>query len=188
MGGFDPVSPFAHIKIAPPHQNINAQWKQRVQQHADKTYLYYAEKAWSYAEFDTLSDQAAGMLQALGAQKGNHIAVLIPNSVEFLFAWFGAMKGGFGGEGFGIVYLEAAAFGVPSLAYDCGGCTDFIRNGVNGVLVEPGNIGELARSIHHLATNPIALFELSKNAHETVMNEFTRPTIRKQVIDAFDSF
>ncbi len=89
------MNPFAHIQTVPPCPTIAALWKERVLQHADKTYLYYNEKAWSYAEFDALSDQAAGMLQALGAQKGNHIAVLIPNSVEFLFAWFGAMKGGF---------------------------------------------------------------------------------------------
>jgi len=41
-------------------------------------------------------------------------------------------------EPFGLVGLEAAAFGVPSIAFDVGGISEWLRPGVNGMLV-PGN-------------------------------------------------
>jgi len=41
-------------------------------------------------------------------------------------------------EPFGLVGLEAAAFGVPAIAFDVGGITEWLRPGVNGVLV-PGD-------------------------------------------------
>jgi glycosyltransferase involved in cell wall biosynthesis len=42
-------------------------------------------------------------------------------------------------EGFGIVYLEASAAGVPSLLSRTGGATDAVEDGVNGILVPDGS-------------------------------------------------
>jgi len=46
-------------------------------------------------------------------------------------------SGGLAGEGFGIVYLEAGAYGKPVLAGDVGGALDAVADGENGVLVDP---------------------------------------------------
>jgi phosphatidyl-myo-inositol dimannoside synthase len=78
------------------------------------------------------------------------------------------------GEGFGIVYLEAAAFGLPSIAYDCGGATDIIRHGVDGWLVVPDSITELANVLAQAAQKRDMVFEMGKKAHENVMSRFTR--------------
>lgn len=40
-------------------------------------------------------------------------------------------------EGYGIVYAEAAASGLPSVAYRLGGATDAVADGVTGVLTDP---------------------------------------------------
>jgi phosphatidyl-myo-inositol dimannoside synthase len=42
-------------------------------------------------------------------------------------------------EGFGIVYLEASAAGVPALLSRTGGATDAVQDGVNGVVVPDGS-------------------------------------------------
>jgi glycosyltransferase involved in cell wall biosynthesis len=42
------------------------------------------------------------------------------------------------GEGWGLCVLEAAALGVPTVAYDVDGLRDAVRPGVTGWLVEPG--------------------------------------------------
>jgi glycosyltransferase involved in cell wall biosynthesis len=42
------------------------------------------------------------------------------------------------GEGWGLCVLEAAALGVPTVAYDVDGLRDAVRHGVTGWLVEPG--------------------------------------------------
>ena len=39
-------------------------------------------------------------------------------------------------EPFGLVGLEAAAFGVPAIAFDVGGISEWLHHGVNGVLVK----------------------------------------------------
>ena len=44
------------------------------------------------------------------------------------------------GEGFGLVYLEAMAFAKPIVGTACGGTTDLVEHGVNGLLVPPGDI------------------------------------------------
>ncbi len=85
------------------------------------------------------------------------------------------------GEGFGIVYLEAAAFGLPSIAYDCGGATDIITHGENGLLVVPDSVTDLANAIAQVAKRPDALFEMGKKAHEVVMTQFTRAEMAKQL-------
>jgi phosphatidyl-myo-inositol dimannoside synthase len=45
--------------------------------------------------------------------------------------------GGFAGEGFGIVYLEAAAHGRPVVAGNVGGVLDAVIDGETGLLVDP---------------------------------------------------
>jgi phosphatidylinositol alpha-1,6-mannosyltransferase len=42
-------------------------------------------------------------------------------------------------EGFGLVYLEAAAHGLPVVAHDVGGVAEAVMDGVTGLLVPPGD-------------------------------------------------
>jgi phosphatidylinositol alpha-1,6-mannosyltransferase len=42
-----------------------------------------------------------------------------------------------GGEGFGIVFLEAGAHGLPVLGGNVGGAIDAVVDGVTGLLVDP---------------------------------------------------
>jgi phosphatidylinositol alpha-1,6-mannosyltransferase len=54
-------------------------------------------------------------------------------------------------EGFGIVFLEAAAAGVPQIAGDSGGAAEAVIHGVTGLVVErpedPGNVAEALRAL-----------------------------------------
>lgn len=50
-------------------------------------------------------------------------------------------------EGFGMVALEAAAHGVPTIGYAVGGIPDAVEAGVSGELVDAGDSMALARSI-----------------------------------------
>lgn len=58
-----------------------------------------------------------------------------------------------GGEGFGIVFLEAAACGVPTVAGRSAGAPDAIVDGVTGVLVDPEDPEEVARALIALLTD-----------------------------------
>jgi glycosyltransferase involved in cell wall biosynthesis len=57
-------------------------------------------------------------------------------------------------EGFGMVLIEAMSFGVPCISFDCPhGPADIISHNINGLLVENGNVRELANSISVLISD-----------------------------------
>ena len=70
-------------------------------------------------------------------------------------------------EGLPMVLLEAMSGGVPPIAFTCQcGPKDLIKDGVNGVLVEEGNIKELANAIIRLIENPQLRIMMGKKAFE----------------------
>jgi phosphatidylinositol alpha-1,6-mannosyltransferase len=50
-------------------------------------------------------------------------------------------------EGFGMVAIEAAAYGVPTVAFAVGGVPDSVSDGVSGWLVDPGDYKTMSRQI-----------------------------------------
>ncbi|MFM8653695.1 MAG: glycosyltransferase, partial [Verrucomicrobiota bacterium] len=59
------------------------------------------------------------------------------------------------GEGFGIVYLESAACGVPVLGSTLDASQEVIRAAAIGEVVNPKNAGELKAAILRMLKNPI---------------------------------
>ncbi len=57
-------------------------------------------------------------------------------------------------EGFGIVFLEAAASGLVSLATRTGGIPEAVEDGVGGLLVPPADRGALTEAWARLASDP----------------------------------
>jgi len=62
-------------------------------------------------------------------------------------------------EGFGLVYVEAGAYGLPVIATRTGGVPDAVQDRVTGFLAEPQDIDELANAILRLLTDD----ELARN-------------------------
>lgn len=58
------------------------------------------------------------------------------------------------GEGFGIVYLEAAAFGKPVVAGNVAGAVDAVLDGETGLLVDPSDEVAVAGAIARLLGDP----------------------------------
>ena len=56
-------------------------------------------------------------------------------------------------EGFGIVYLEGMAFGLPAIATDSGAAHEIITNGLDGFLIPMGSAPELSMRLRDLATD-----------------------------------
>ena len=73
-------------------------------------------------------------------------------------------------EGFGIAYVEAAQYGVPSIGGKDGGAADAIDHEKTGLLCDGNNLDDIYSSINSLLENKKYL-ELGKNAKEFV-NKF----------------
>jgi len=63
-------------------------------------------------------------------------------------------------EGFGIVYLEGMGFGLPAVGGSLGAAGEIIQDGVNGLLVQPGDEQGLADALERLADRA-CLLEMS---------------------------
>lgn len=57
-------------------------------------------------------------------------------------------------EGFGLVFLEANACGVPVVAGRDGGSTDAVQDGVNGLLVDGRSVAQIAEAMRKLRDDP----------------------------------
>lgn len=71
--------------------------------------------------------------------------------------------GGFAGEGFGIVYLEAGAYGKPVLAGNVGGALDAVVDGETGLLVDPTDPVLVAEALVRLLRDPELARRLGAN-------------------------
>jgi glycosyltransferase involved in cell wall biosynthesis len=69
-------------------------------------------------------------------------------------------------EGFGIVYLEGMAFGLPALASTAGGAVEIITSGRDGFLAPPGDINTLAGHLRTLADDRNLLLAMSLAAQD----------------------
>lgn len=94
---------------------------------------------------------------------------------------FGKWDGEWRGEGFGIVYAEAAAFGVPSVAYRCGGVMDIVESADTGWLVEPDSVSGLAQCLGSLIGDRARVRAVGERARADVLQRFTRAAVREEL-------
>ena len=76
-------------------------------------------------------------------------------------------------EGFGLVFLEASACGKPIVAGRSGGISDAVVDGTTGFLVEPCDVGDVARRIAQILQSPALARQLGEQGRERVLHEFT---------------
>ena len=90
-------------------------------------------------------------------------------------------------EGFGTVIIEAAACGIPSIAYRIDGVVDAIEDGVSGELIDLHKVEALAQSMISFAENPSKRIELGSNARARVVKHFRSEEITKAWLDQYKS-
>jgi phosphatidylinositol alpha-1,6-mannosyltransferase len=76
-------------------------------------------------------------------------------------------------EGFGIVFLEAAAAGLPAIGGRSGGVPEAVLDGSTGLLVTGTDVAELRNALALLAQNPQMRRTIGETARRRVAAEFT---------------
>jgi len=80
----------------------------------------------------------------------------------------------FSSEGLPLVILEAFQRGIPVVASRTGGTPELVRDGVNGILVPPGNSAELAKALERLQFDPGLRNALAAQACASIDQRFSR--------------
>lgn len=76
-------------------------------------------------------------------------------------------------ESFGLVYLEAMRFGKPVIGTRTGGVPEIIRDGIDGLLVEPNDAGDLRRALCELLGSQDRREQLGLAGRRRVLSDFT---------------
>ena len=90
-------------------------------------------------------------------------------------------------EGFGMVLVEAMAYGVPAIAFDCKcGPKDIIRQGENGLLVCDGDIEGLAQAMQRLMDDEPLRLRMGEEAKK-VVDTYSEEAVMSQWTALFES-
>ncbi|HCD37789.1 MAG TPA: hypothetical protein DEQ77_03525 [Candidatus Omnitrophica bacterium] len=88
-------------------------------------------------------------------------------------------------EAFGRVILEAQASGVPVVATKVGGVVDIIEDGVNGVLVPPGDPEGMAEAILKVLKDNALSAALAQNARVKILSQFPLEKMAEKTLEVY---
>jgi glycosyltransferase involved in cell wall biosynthesis len=88
-------------------------------------------------------------------------------------------------EGSAKVTYEAAACGLPQITTREAG--DVVRDGVEGILVKPGDVNAIAAALEHLHRHPEILQQMGTAARRRVVENFTWDHFRARLLVAYET-
>jgi glycosyltransferase involved in cell wall biosynthesis len=90
-----------------------------------------------------------------------------------------------GGEGLPRALLEAASSGVPTIVTRVPGCQDLIRDGVEGIVVQPDSIEELKSAIKKIILDPELIATLGQASRQRILQTATSEIVKRQYMPIF---
>ena len=88
-------------------------------------------------------------------------------------------------EGSAKVTYEAAACALPQITTREAG--DVVRDGVEGIIVKPGNVDAIAAALEHLYRHPEIVEQMGSAARRRVVGNFTWDHFRTRLLDAYET-
>jgi glycosyltransferase involved in cell wall biosynthesis len=90
-------------------------------------------------------------------------------------------------ESFGIVFLEAWAFGLPVVGCRAGAVPDVVEDGVTGLLVSPGDAPELADSVTRLLEHPEEAARLGAEGRRRVREQHNWAAVARRARQSLEA-
>jgi glycosyltransferase involved in cell wall biosynthesis len=89
-------------------------------------------------------------------------------------------------EGMPLAILEAMSFGIPIISTTVGGIPSLVENGVNGILVEPGQSEALFLAIDKLLNYEELRILISHNNYRKISNDFTAESNMRKIYNVYE--
>ncbi|MEE9442382.1 MAG: glycosyltransferase [candidate division Zixibacteria bacterium] len=90
-------------------------------------------------------------------------------------------------EGVSLTILEAMASGLPVVATAVGGNSSIIKSGLNGILVESGNLTEYVIGLNRLLESKVVRVDMGNKARKYVVSEWSLSTMTTKYEDLYES-
>ena len=101
----------------------------------------------------------------------NCIAVIMPSEIF---------------ETFGMVNIEAAIYGKPSISSNIGGLPDVVEDGKTGQIFEPKNVKQLKECILKYWNNRDLAIEHGKNAREKALTQYNEDLYFEKLMKIYE--
>lgn len=113
-----------------------------------------------------LLKQGIRNVELVGYQTGEPLAELIRGASAVIVPsiWY---------ENCPMTILEAFAYGKPVIGSRLGGITELITDGMDGLLIEPGNADELAACITSINGNPLLAAQMGAKGRDKVVERYS---------------
>ncbi|MED1919256.1 long-chain fatty acid--CoA ligase [Bacillus thuringiensis] len=130
----DGVSPLVEI----PSISLYGFFKRTASQYPDEKAVIDGEKTFTYSQLKEVVDRLAAALQYRGFQKGDRLAIMLPNSVEYVISLFATLRLG------GIVVQVNPMYTTHELKHilEDSGAIWFVSEGVQGAKLEQTGMAE----------------------------------------------
>jgi glycosyltransferase involved in cell wall biosynthesis len=120
----------------------------------------------------------AHRVECLGWVTGEHKRALLARCTVFVLPSYN--------EGQPMSVLEAMAAGTPVLSTRTGGVPDAVTDGVNGLLVEAGDVEALSAALSVLLSNEALRRRLGQCARDRVRDAFSTDVLLPQLEEIYD--
>jgi len=88
-------------------------------------------------------------------------------------------------EPFGLVFIEAMAYGKPIVAFDVPAGNEIVKDGETGFLIEPFNTSMMADRLEKILFDPVLANSLGKQGRLTLLQRFKFERVHKNVNDLY---
>lgn len=89
-------------------------------------------------------------------------------------------------ESFGLVHLEAMSYAKPVVAFRTGATPEIVHDQETGLLVEPGNIDELAGALIRLGKDRMLREQMGRKGAEVAQNDFSVGAMVDRTLEVYD--
>lgn len=88
-------------------------------------------------------------------------------------------------EPFGLVGPEAMGYGKPTIAFRTGGIVDWLKDGLNGFLVTPFEVMEMAQRIEYFLQHPEKARAMGKSGRQFIAENYNEAQYEKRLLEYY---